>query len=64
MPGLLQEPQFKHLTINEIGATFAAEIEGVDFSRDVPQEVFDEILKAITKVKFLFPQKLNGILTL
>jgi len=40
MPGLLQE----------IGLTFAAEVEGVDLSQDIPQEVFDEILKAITKV--------------
>jgi len=50
MPGLLQEPQFKHLKIKEIGLTFAAEVEGVDLSQDIPQEVFDEILKAITKV--------------
>ena len=50
MPGLLQEPQFKHFTIKEISPTFAAEVEGVDFSQDIPQEVFDEILKAIANV--------------
>jgi hypothetical protein len=52
MPGLLQEPQFEHVKIKEIGPTFAAEVEGVDFSQDIPQEVFDEILKAITKAGF------------
>jgi alpha-ketoglutarate-dependent 2,4-dichlorophenoxyacetate dioxygenase len=58
MPGLLQEPQFKHITVKEIGPTFAAEVEGVDFSQEIPQEVFDEILKAITKVKRLISPKL------
>ncbi len=52
MPGLIQEPQFKHITIKEIGPTFVAEVEGVDFSQEIPQEVFDEIVKAITKVSY------------
>ena len=50
MHGLIQEPQFKHISIRKIGTTFAAEVEGVDFSQDIPQEVFDGILAAITKV--------------
>jgi alpha-ketoglutarate-dependent 2,4-dichlorophenoxyacetate dioxygenase len=50
MPGLIREPQFKHITIKEIGPTFAAEVEGVDFSQDIPQEIFNIILAAITKV--------------
>jgi alpha-ketoglutarate-dependent 2,4-dichlorophenoxyacetate dioxygenase len=50
MLGLIQEPQFKHISIKEIGTTFAAEIEGVDFSQGIPQEVTDEIPAAITKV--------------
>lgn len=54
MPGLLQEPQFKHITVKEIGPTFAAEVEGVDFSHEIPQEVFDEIVAAITKVIAFF----------
>jgi hypothetical protein len=55
MPGLIQEPHFEHIRIKEIGPTFAAEVEGVDFSQEIPQEVFDEILKAIAKVSWLFP---------
>jgi alpha-ketoglutarate-dependent 2,4-dichlorophenoxyacetate dioxygenase len=50
MPGLIQDRHFEHITIKEIGPTFAAEVEGVDFSKEIPQEVFDEIVKAITKV--------------
>jgi hypothetical protein len=50
MAGRIQDPQFHHITIKEIGPTFAAEVEGVDFSQDIPQDVFDEILGAITKV--------------
>lgn len=49
MPGLIQEPQFKHISIKEIDTTFAAEVEGVDFSQEIPQEIFDEIFAAITK---------------
>jgi alpha-ketoglutarate-dependent 2,4-dichlorophenoxyacetate dioxygenase len=50
MAGLIQEPQFEHITIKEIGTTFAAEVDGVDFSQDIPQVVFDEVFAAITKV--------------
>lgn len=31
--------------------TFAAEVHGVDFSKDIPPEVFAEIKEAITKVR-------------
>lgn len=64
MPGLIQEPQFKHITIKEIGPTFAAEVEGVDFSQDLPQDVFDEIAKAITKASYSFQIKLDFFLTI
>jgi len=50
MLGLIQEPQFKHISIKEIGTTFAVEVEGIDFSQDITQEVFDEIPASITKV--------------
>jgi hypothetical protein len=59
MPGLIQEPHFEHITIKEIGPTFAAEVEGVDLSQEIPQEVFDEILKAISKVSWLLPSDLQ-----
>lgn len=52
MPGLLIDPEidFKTLKINELHPTFAAEIEGVDFSKPIPDDVFNEILAASAKV--------------
>lgn len=41
---------FKHIIIKEIHPTFAAEVRGVDFSSPVADDVFAEILSAITKV--------------
>jgi len=64
MPGLIQEPQFKHIKIKEIGETFVAEVEGVDFSQDIPQEVFDEILQAIIKVSDNCNRNMNSFLLL
>jgi alpha-ketoglutarate-dependent 2,4-dichlorophenoxyacetate dioxygenase len=63
MPGRIQEPQFQPITVKEIGPTFAAEVEGVDFSQEIPQEVFDEILGAITEVSCLFLTTAAIILT-
>jgi alpha-ketoglutarate-dependent 2,4-dichlorophenoxyacetate dioxygenase len=34
---------FKHLKINPLHPTFAAQLEGVDFSKPVPKEVCNEI---------------------
>jgi alpha-ketoglutarate-dependent 2,4-dichlorophenoxyacetate dioxygenase len=53
MPGLLQEPQFKHITVKELHPTFVAEVQGVDFSKPVSPEVFSEIQNALAKVKLL-----------
>jgi alpha-ketoglutarate-dependent 2,4-dichlorophenoxyacetate dioxygenase len=52
MPGLLIDPEteFKTLKIKELHPTFAAEIEGVDFSKPIPDDVFNEILAASAKV--------------
>lgn len=50
MPGLSTSPVYNHITIKKLHPTFGAEISGVDFSRPVEKEVFDEILTAITKV--------------
>jgi alpha-ketoglutarate-dependent 2,4-dichlorophenoxyacetate dioxygenase len=41
---------YKNIQIKELHPTFGAEILGVDFSKPVPDDVFDEILAAITKV--------------
>jgi len=38
------------LVIEQLHPTFAAEVRGVDFSQDIPPELFDEIHEAITKV--------------
>lgn len=52
MPGLLKtNVPFKTLQIRELHPTFAAEIEGVDFSQPIPDEVFEEILAASAKVR-------------
>ena len=44
------EPVYKHIKVHQLAPTFGAEASGVDFSRPVPDEVFGEILSAITKV--------------
>lgn len=41
---------YKHIQIKELHPTFGAEVIGVDFSKEVPDEVFGDILAAITKV--------------
>lgn len=55
MPGLLLTPEteFKTLRFKELHPTFAAEIEGVDFSAPIPDDVFNEILAASAKVVHL-----------
>ena len=52
MPGLLLTPEteLKTLQIKKLHPTFAAEIEGVDFSKPIPDDVFNEILAASAKV--------------
>lgn len=43
-------PRFEHITVTELHPTFAAEISGVDFSFPISEEIFQEILAAVTKV--------------
>ena len=50
MASLVQEPHFEQIKIKKLAPTFAAEVEGVDFSQPLSDDVFDDILKAITKV--------------
>ncbi|KAJ5440163.1 alpha-ketoglutarate-dependent 2-4-dichlorophenoxyacetate dioxygenase [Penicillium daleae] len=49
MPGLSTSPAFKHITITKLHPTFGVEISGVDFSRPVEGEIFQDILTAITQ---------------
>jgi alpha-ketoglutarate-dependent 2,4-dichlorophenoxyacetate dioxygenase len=52
MPGLTQtSATFQHITVTELHPTFGAEVSGVDFSRPVEDDVFQEILAAINKVR-------------
>lgn len=44
-------PHKQQLQIRELHPTFAAEVIGVDFSKPVPDDVFDEIKVALTKVR-------------
>lgn len=42
--------QQSKLAITELHPLFAAEVRGVDFSKDIPDDTFAEILAAIAKV--------------
>jgi alpha-ketoglutarate-dependent 2,4-dichlorophenoxyacetate dioxygenase len=52
MPGLhsTDDSDFKIIRIQKLHQTFGAQVSGVDFSNPIPDETFDEILAAITKV--------------
>lgn len=53
MPGLLHstdDSDFKIIKVQKLHQTFGAQISGVDFSSPISEEIFDEILAAITKV--------------
>lgn len=45
--------QFSHISAKPLHATFAAEIQGVDFSKPIPDYIFQEVLQALTKVCYL-----------
>jgi alpha-ketoglutarate-dependent 2,4-dichlorophenoxyacetate dioxygenase len=45
-----QNYNFKTLSIKELHPTFGAEVSGIDFSQDIPDDVFEEILKAMALV--------------
>ncbi len=58
MPGLLESTDnsdFKIVKIEKLHETFGAQISGVDFSSPISDEVFHEILAAITKVNVQIP---------
>lgn len=42
--------EFKHIQVTPLHPTFGAEVSGVDFSQRIPDEVFNELLSAATKV--------------
>lgn len=50
MPGLIQENQFKTITVKELHPTFAAEVSGVNF-HNLSEEQFSEIIDAMAKVR-------------
>jgi alpha-ketoglutarate-dependent 2,4-dichlorophenoxyacetate dioxygenase len=58
MPGRLdsiENSDFKIIKIEKLHETFGAQISGVDFSSPISDEIFHEILAAITKVSQQFP---------
>jgi alpha-ketoglutarate-dependent 2,4-dichlorophenoxyacetate dioxygenase len=61
MPGLLQSSEdfdFKTFQVQKLHQTFGAQINGVDFSFPVSDEMFNEILRATNQVRLLnFRQK-------
>jgi alpha-ketoglutarate-dependent 2,4-dichlorophenoxyacetate dioxygenase len=52
MPGLINQTsvEFKNFNVHKLHPTFGAQISGVDFCSPISDEVFNEILAAITKV--------------
>lgn len=53
MRGLIQETPYKHITVKELAPTFVAEVQGVDFTKPIESEVFQEIGDALAKVSFI-----------
>lgn len=53
--GVAYDTTFNHITVKKLHPTFGAEISGVDFSAPLPDDVFFDILAAITKVCLSLP---------
>ncbi|KIW19435.1 hypothetical protein PV08_00007 [Exophiala spinifera] len=51
MPGILSNPKadFDHIIVKRLHPTFAAELSGVDFSKPLSDDLFREILAAVTE---------------
>lgn len=43
-------PGYQYIQVSELAPTFGAEVSGIDFSKPVPPEVFQEISDASAKV--------------
>lgn len=44
------DTEYQHIKVTQLAPTFGAEVTGVDFTKPVEQDVFDEILRAIIHV--------------
>lgn len=44
------------IIVTELHPTFAAEVRGVDFSKEIADDVFQEVQEAITKVSAMIPR--------
>ena len=55
------DPEYKHIQVTKLGPTVGAEVSGVDFSKPVAADVFDEIFRAITQVSPVFHTMLGDI---
>jgi len=49
------QPEFTLIKVNPLHPTFGAEVTGIDFSKPVSDDVFREVLAAITKVYPILP---------
>lgn len=47
------EPQYQYITVKKLHPTVGAEVSGIDFSKPVPPEVFQEVHQAITEVSLI-----------
>lgn len=50
MPGIVNEDEFKTITVKELHPTFAAEVSGVDF-QNLSDNQFQEVMAAMAKVR-------------
>ena len=49
----LLDPPYKTLSVKELHPTFGAEVHGVDFSKPISEEVFEEVLAVMAKVQII-----------
>ena len=59
LPGIVRmtitnSTNFSHISVKPLHPTFTAEVSGVDFSSPIPDDVFSEVLAALTKVNVPF----------
>ncbi|KAJ5786611.1 uncharacterized protein N7503_011823 [Penicillium pulvis] len=53
----LTRTNFSHISVKPLHPTFTAEVSGVDFSSPIPDDVFSEVLAALTKYGVLVFRK-------
>ena len=47
----LLDPQYQTLSVKELHPTFAAEVHGVNFSKELSDEAFKDVVAVLAKVR-------------